>query len=184
MAWFFRFLEALYEALRGEYHTAPEAPKLPDTPSLLPKPTNMTPQQLLYNVAKDSLGTHMTLDDSVPMQVGCAEAVSAVLKDAGVPGIPPKGIAGTASLLAFLEKSPNFSEIEQGEPGSVIISATGTGNGKIRGHVGICGINGIMSNESQTGLWREQWDETSWDSYYRRYGGIPTRRFRYNGAVV
>ncbi len=143
------------------------------------KPT-MNNAQKLYAVAKESLGTHMTMNDAVPIQTGCAEAVSKVLSEAGVP-MPKYGIAGTAELLAWLKASPLFTEINQYEAGAVIVSATGSGNGKIRGHTGILGNLGIMSNESQTGLWKENWDVQSWDNYYVRYGGLSKHLFRYSG---
>lgn len=177
-------MEELATRLKWSYQVETEAiPESPPEPLQAPvePPKPMTPPELLYSVAKDSLGTHMTLDESVDKSVGCAEAVSAVLKHAGVPGIPKRGIAGTAQLSEFLRASPSFTKIPAYEVGAVIISPTGSGNGRIRGHVGICANHGILSNESQTGLFKEQWDLPSWTAYYGTYGGFPLSYYRYNG---
>ncbi len=59
-------------------------------------------------------------------------------------------------------------------PGNVVISVTGTGNGTItHGHAGICGKAGnIMSNDSATGLWQQNYSVVSWVKYYRGKGGM------------
>ncbi len=148
-----------------------------NTPQEAPVATTKTKGQVLYETAAQCLGQHMSLNNAVPISVGCAEALSAVLKKAGF-SVPKLGIAGTTQMLAWLETNPAFVEVSSYKRGQIIISATGTGNGKIRGHCGVEGDKGIMSNESQSGLWKEQWDIDSWNSYYERYGGIPTRYFQ------
>lgn len=142
--------------------------------------------QHLYEVAKDCLDTHQTLDPSVSSEVGCAEAISSILKLAGVLYLPQGGIPGTATLIGWLEASTQFEEIMTPEASAVIISPSGFGNGKIPGHVGILGIKGvavpadfgIMSNDSNTGLFREFWILSKWYTYYAGYGGLPVRFFR------
>ena len=161
-----RFMRWLY----GNKTTIDDMPSIDNTTEI----PLMTELQKIYSIAKESIGTHMTLDESVPISVGCAEAVSKVLWEAGLP-IPAKGIPGTFDLLKWLET--NLKEVDTYTVGAVIISATGTGNGRIRGHTGICAQYGILSNESQTGLLREQWDIASWTDYYGRYGGFPIRYF-------
>lgn len=151
-----------------------------------PKPAPMpTKQDQLYALAKSLIGEHLTLNEAVPWMVGCAEAVSTVLHRFGTPGIPPRGIEGTAALLAFLEHSPAFEEVNDYEVGNIIISATGSGNGRVRGHVGICGVTQIMSNNSENGRWGTTWSINgpasigqNWVQYYQVYGGIPTRFFK------
>lgn len=141
----------------------------------------------LYNIAKESLGTNKTLDHLIPHEVGCAEALSAVLKLAGVWNLPSTGIPGTASLLAWLEaNTTQFEAITEPEAGCIIISPTGQGNNRIPGHTGILGIRGvqvpsdfgIMSNDSNTGLFLEQWTLAKWKQYYQDYGGLPIKFFR------
>lgn len=144
-----------------------------------------TMEDTIYAIAKESLGKHITLNESVPSDVGCAEAVSYILKKAGAL-IPPSGIPGTASLLAWLEVSPDFIEVDIPEPGAVIVSATGSGNGNITGHTGILGKKGamytddygVLSNDSATGIFRELWSYRAWVNYYQLEGGMKVRLFR------
>lgn len=138
----------------------------------------MTPQTRLLVLAKSLLGKHLTLDESIPAMVGCAEAVSFVLRQFGFT-IPNGGIAGTASLLAFLLQYSGVKEVSSPTPGCLLVAATGTGNGKNRGHTGVMGENGIiMSNNSETGKWDTQWNLTRWLANYDGYGGIKTRYFQ------
>lgn len=152
-----------------------QAPKQPEEPIKYEEGGNQP--ELLYQLAKGLLGRHLTMDESVPWMVGCMEAASYILDAFDIPGIPVKGIPGTIVGLEFLISSPCFKEVWEYSVGAVLIAATGTGNGKIRGHVGICGINQIMSNNSETGKWDTQWDIKRWLAYYGDYGGIKTRYF-------
>lgn len=154
-------------------------------PIMEPSPIVLTMPTIIYNTAKKYLGVHVTLNPNVAPEVGCAEAVSFILKNAGI-AIPEGGIAGTASLADWLSKSPQFEEIHEPEQGCVIVSATGAGNGQVRGHTGImAAFNlqyasdwGILSNDSQTGLFLELWSLASWDQFYGKTGGLPVRFFR------
>lgn len=140
----------------------------------------------IYKAAAASLGKRMTLNEAVPASVGCMEAVSAVLALTGIKD-GPQGIAGTAAGLAWFEASPYFKEWEgMLEEGDIVMYATGTGNNSIEGHVLIAGQYGktyagdwgLMSNESATGLFHEQWSLTRAKAYYEIAGGIPRRVFR------
>lgn len=169
--------EMLEQIVHGDMHQVvldhTEQP-LPVTPT--PMPTQ-TKAELLYTLSKGLLDTHLSLNDAVPWMVGCMEAVSKVLVEFDITGIPAKGIEGTFAGLDFLKQSLQFNEIYTYTPGAVVIAATGTGNGKIRGHVGICGNNSIMSNNSETGKWDTQWDIDRFTAYYNGYGAIPIRYF-------
>ncbi len=139
----------------------------------------------IYNVAKDNLGEHLTLDNNVNPEVGCAEAISKILQLAGV-SVPNRGIAGTAALLAWLEANPDFEAIQEPEQGAIIVSSTGSGNGSVRGHTGCFGAFGamyngdwgIVSNDSNTGTLREQWCLKDWVAYYETKGGLTTKYLR------
>lgn len=160
--------------------TITHMPDVPTTTVPLEAPINLvaeTPSETLYMIATGLIGHHLTMDESVPWMVGCMEAVSFILDAFAVPGIPVTGFAGTAAGLAFILRSPRFMEVNSYTVGAVIIAATGTGNGKIRGHVGICGKIQIMSNNSETGKWDTQWTIDRWLAYYTNYGGIKTRYF-------
>lgn len=147
---------------------------------------NMTDtEERIYTVAKDNLGTHLTLNENVDPEVGCAEAVSKILQLAGV-SVPAHGIAGTAALLAWLQANPDFEAIDAPEQGCLIVSATGSGNGTVEGHTGaVAAFNlmyvndwGICSNDSNTGTLREQWCLKDWIAYYETTGGLKTHYFR------
>lgn len=143
---------------------------------------------ILYTVAKNSLGTKQTLNDSVPSDVGCSEAVSALVSIAGV-SIPAGGIAGTSQMYTFLQHSPRFLQIAAPEVGAIIISPTSS-TGKIaHGHVGVLAMFnvqynqdwGIISNDSDTGLVHEQWCLKNWINYYHIYGELELAYFRLVG---
>lgn len=147
------------------------------TPNVTVKPMP-THTELLYEEAKRVRGTRVFLDPSVDPRLGCATAVSAVIKAVKFTAIPKGGISGTASLLEwFLDHPDLYEEVLYYQHGCIVMSATGTGNGRVRGHVGIAGKNCIMSNNSQDGLWSEHWDKDSWLEYFTGYGAIPTRYF-------
>lgn len=127
----------------------------------------------------------MTLNDTVPAEVECAEAVSAVLALAGISD-GAKGIAGTAALDAWMASSPLFELITIPEEGAIIVSPTGAGNGTIEGHTGIFGKYdlqfpgdwGILSNDSATGRFLERWSWVRWQAYYKTAGGLPCTIYR------
>lgn len=130
----------------------------------------------IYLVAKGNLGKHLTLNPDVPPEVGCAEAVSTVLKQAGI-AVPTEGIAGTAALYAWLPQN-GFSRADTPQAGDIIVSPTGMGNGTVRGHTGVVGNAGILSNDSQSGLFLELWTIDKWQEFYGSQGGLPVAFFR------
>lgn len=147
----------------------------------------MTPAETsIYNVSKGNLGKHITLNNEVPPELGCAEAVSFILKHSNIAGIPMGGFAGTASLYEWLTQSAYFERIQAPEQGCIVVSPTGMGNGVVRGHTGILGgFNvqypndwGILSNDSQSGLFLELWRLSSWEQYYGDIGQLPVAFFR------
>lgn len=144
-----------------------------------------TPSQELYQAAKNSLGKHMTLNDNIPAEVGCAEAVSAIFKLVDVSD-GPEGIAGTTALGQWMASNPRFERITELEEGAIVVFETGTGNGSIEGHVFICAAFnlafpndwGLMSNDSASGLFLERWNWTRANAYYHLTGGLPINIFR------
>lgn len=139
----------------------------------------------IYSQAKLNLGNHLTLNNTVPAEVGCAEAVSKILSLANI-SVPPTGIAGTASLYEWLVTNPAFEKITNPEQGAIIVSPTGMGNGTIEGHTGIIGSFGVQfpndwgicSNDSATGKFLETWSYERWIAYYEQSGGLPIYLFR------
>ncbi len=126
----------------------------------------------IYNAAKAGLGTHLTLDPTVPNEVGCAEAVSTILAKAGIQGIPQRGFAGTYDLWQWLKTNRQFTQTVNPEVGGVIISPTGTSTKgpEQHGHVGIILQHGIGSNDSTTGLFKENYTYAGWLSSFQNRG--------------
>jgi len=181
MAWIQKLIEYLATLFKWETELEPMPEPIP-TPPVVPTPPvepvkPPTAQERLYTLSKSLLGQKLGKDKSIPIGVNCANACSDVLIRFGIKGLPPKGIAGTYQLGRFLEDSPLFKETGEYKAGNVIINQTGTGNDKIRGHVGICGNTSIMSNNSENGLWDTQFNWERWRKYYQVYGGIKTRFF-------
>lgn len=142
-----------------------------------------TLSQAIYTTAAAVLGTHITLDASVPPDLGCAEAVSYILTKAGIPNIPPEGFPGTAGLYTWLQA--NFILTTTPQAGDVVISPTGTSTtGSPHGHTGIVAKYGILSNDSDTGLFLEKYTQASWETYFHGTEGFPVfyYRFYYNYA--
>lgn len=121
----------------------------------------------IYNAARSFLDKHITLDENVPHELGCAEALSMVLKSVNTPKFPPMGFAGTYAFEVWLEA--NFKKIDKPVPGAIIISPT---IGKKHGHIGVCGKYGIMSNDSNTGLFLELWTIDKWIQNYKNILGL------------
>lgn len=146
----------------------------------------MTPTEAkIYEVLKEKLGTHLTLNNNVPAEVGCAECASTIFKLSGFT-MPTAGIESTLSLLQWAQANPHLQEISQPEQGAFIINATSTGNGTVEGHCGFLAAYGVMyvgdygicSNDSNTGTLREQWNYQNWVKYYEVAGGMKTHIFR------
>ncbi len=180
------FVEFIIETILALFGR-PEPEELETVKIIKPTPQPMQPTnaEKLYEAAKARLDVPLTLDESVPIEVRCAEAVSTVFKAIGLP-VPEKGIASTFDMEVWLAKCGLFEEIYTPEKACIIIAATGTGNGRIRGHVGIMGEFGlafyqdwgIMSNDSNTGLFTELFSLAKWIARYNGIGGFKTRFYR------
>lgn len=143
--------------------------------TMLPQSTQtITPSQRLYNLGYSLLGKKLTLDTTVPAMYGCAQALSFVLKEYGLP-MPTRGISSTNEMEKWLEK--NCTEIQSPTVGSIIISVSFTGMAGARGHVGIVGNKSIMSNASETGTWECWWSLPSWLQHYKVDKKLRTRYF-------
>lgn len=149
-----------------------------------PTCTQQTSLERIYETAKAALNTQLTLDPSIPAELGCAEAVSTILKRCEY-DIPANGIPGTATLYAWLKNNPLFRELvdyqEAPKPGTIIISPAGTSSvGFPHGHVGIVARFGVLANDSNTGLFRENYTLQTWQQFF---GGIRKLQTFYFEAV-
>lgn len=135
-------------------------------------------RKLIVKKATRYLGTDASPDDIVDDVVGCAESVTTILAEC-IPSFPI--IVGTWTLYDHLNRSPNWVRVYDPQPGDVLVSPTGMGNGKIRGHTGILSERGvIMSNDSYSGKWMANYTVESWKKRYVVLGGIPMYYFRYH----
>lgn len=156
---------------------------------MLPNPTIknniQSPADIqIWRTAVASLGVCLVPPSDDP-ELGCAISVN-MLFEKTFPSLGQIG-GGTSTygLLQALIKSPYFIEITemQALPGDIIMAATGTstlnGTPISNGHVGIMAEKqNIMSNESATGLWTQNYTLPSFIQHYQVEGGYPVRFFR------
>lgn len=134
-------------------------------------------RQTIYDTACLNLKTDVSPNDIAPDEYGCAETVSDLLKMAGFDiGL----YLSTYQLYYALKSNSGFIRVDTPLYGDIIISPTGFGNGMLpNGHVGICGKDDkIMSNNSFTGLFEENYTQDAWKARYQKVGGYPLIYFR------
>ena len=187
---FWRRWEDSYEGIISITHTAPAS----DAPSMTvpvfsesitqPITNPMTNPEKFYNAAKSDLGLHETLNENVPIEVGCAQAWSAVARQAGVEGIPPTGFSSTNQVDAFCASNEQFELIDGPELGATVVAISTPSE---HGHVGSYamfnvqynGDWGILSNDSNTGTIREQWSGNEFNQYYKGTLGLVIHIYRW-----
>ena len=178
MTFWKHFLEALKDLVyifthgKEELETSVPVVVRPPEP---PEPTQPTPSEKLLTLSEEYENTDPSPADKVDDVVACVDSLTNVIIRL-YPNFPKSYY--TPILLADLKKSPFFKETSKAESGSVILNATGTGNGTLRGHCGVIGRNGrIRSNDSRTGLWTDYYTIETWQQRYRLTGGMPTHIF-------
>lgn len=130
----------------------------------------------LFKVAQASLGVDISPLDAVSDDLGCAESVSWIIRKV-ISDFPI--ITGTWTLNKKLSEDLRFERVYYYHPGTIIISPTGSGNGKIPGHVGICGEGqDIMSADSFDGVFKLNFTQNTWRSRYGQLGGMPIYYYR------
>lgn len=139
----------------------------------------------VYEIAKESLGKHIAENPSIAPDVNCANSVSYVFVSAKVENFSSAGFAGTDLLYAWAKE--NLEQIANPEAGCLVISPTGTSSiGTLHGHTGICGQpglmgngrTGVMSNDSDTGLFMEKYSIETWHQLFGEALGFPVYYFR------
>ena len=140
----------------------------------------MTPNSTkLYNEAKALLGQSLGADNASDGYgtLACAESVNFIATRAI--GTPIGGLNSTAAMYIALCDTARFTRVSSPLAGDIVISPTGmsTTNAAWHGHVGIAGEFGIMSNNSENGLWQEEYTTDSWKQSFAARG-FPTYYFR------
>ena len=131
-----------------------------------PKPIEpkKTPEQIVVEAARSALNRDVTPGDEVPDGVACVAQLVAVLSK--TENALPKSLTYTPYLLDVLKSHKKWKATLTPKAGCIIISPTvGETN---KGH---CGIflteTRIASNDSQSGLWRDNYSFDSWVRYFK-----------------
>lgn len=141
---------ALHQAQKNNLIDLSEPPMPSTTPANMPPATAAAPStsptskaQQVYETAVSALGKHLTLNDAVNPETGCAEAVSWILRNCDYT-LPPGGIPTVLGLIAWM-KEQGFEETDVATPGCII---TASGNPE-HAHIGIIMKYGVASNDSR-----------------------------------
>ena len=126
----------------------------------------------LYLMAISKLGKDASPQDRASDEYGCVESVTEIIH-AMLPEVPV--MLGTYTFWEYMQRSQRFQETLYPERGCIVISPTGTSSKKAKnGHVGIMGDNEIiMSSDSRSGLFLENYALKSWKLYYKDKLGFP-----------
>lgn len=132
-------------------------------------------QKRIYTYARILIGTDVST--TVNNSIACAETVSRILMELG---ILDRVITGTYTFFEYLSTSGRFMKVQIPQAGDIIVSPTGLGNGKLpNGHIGIVEMNNrIISNDSSSGKIKSNYTLTTWNSFYKSYGGYPVYFYR------
>jgi hypothetical protein len=147
----------------------------------IPPVPQKTNREKLYETALTFIGKDASPKDAAPDEYGCMETVDSIHKACFGEYINPAKLSlSTTETYKYLLSSQGFVEPSEPMFGDIIISPTGYGNGGLsNGHVGILGkSNIIMSNNSDSGKWEENFTTTTWRSRYVGKGGFPVKYFR------
>lgn len=125
--------------------------------------------------ALTKLNIDVTPDDKIPDEVACVESLCEVLNK--VISFPK--LSYTPDLVRELKKHPRVQGTLDFNEASIIVCATGSGNGTMRGHCGVVGTNKeIISNNSKTGIWEYNYTIDSWVARFRNKGGMAILLFK------
>lgn len=133
---------------------------------------------LFYEVAKKCLNKSQVPNGYDPV-LGCAISLNTIHKKTF--GREIGGGSSTLNLYNALKNDNTFISVIDPVYGDIIISPTGTApitSPLPHGHVGIVAKYGIMSNNSNNGLWEVNHSLESWTKYYKIKGGYPIYYFR------
>lgn len=124
----------------------------------------------IYNIAADCVRNprHLTLNHMVPNEVGCCEAVSWILLNAGFK-IPHGGIAGVNDLIDWMIDN-GFEEMGAPIPGAIVTAHSPNLRNTAYAHAGVVLQFGMGSNNSATGKFEQNYSLASWDRYFGGHG--------------
>ena len=141
--------------------------------------------EILYKTTLKYIGRDASPADLADDDVGCADTVSSLLREAfgSQMGIPY--MVSTYLMYKALLSSGSYAKSNRPSRGCIVISPSGYGNGNLsNGHVGIVGdeirpgVWEIISNNSPTGTLEKNYDTDRWRSRYVHTGGYPMEYFK------
>jgi len=146
------------------------APVPPPPPAPLPpKPESLADSlaDRLADAATAALDTEPTPLDQVQDAVACVASLVAVTRP--VLQLDPT-LAYTPHLLDALKADKRFVSTKIPKRGCIIVSPT---VGQVRGHCGIfLDANTIASNDSRSGLWKDNYTFKKWADYFKHKKGL------------
>lgn len=157
--------------------------KRDDAPAVLPvtiKPMPQTKAEQLYQTAKNCLGIDMSPADIAPDSLACAESLNGVFFKAFGTHLGT-GAALTSTLALYKEMSldTRLQKVDTPIAGDIIISPTGLSTKHSpHGHCGIWGNFDVMSNDSDTGKWKDNYTHEAWYNVFSKELGFPIYFFR------
>lgn len=138
----------------------------------------LIPETIVKKV-KELLGTDFTNDQIVPDEVSCAYAVTTLLNKID-PTVPIE--VATYNLNLYFRNSGKFERIYAPEAGCFVICPTGTNTRPdiiYNGHVGVyIDDYHIVSNDSPSGLFIQNYDTDKWRKRYVDRGGFEVFLYR------
>lgn len=183
MKWIDSFIAWLEKVLRWD-KTVPSLDHITEVP-ITPKPmTNeMTNTQKLYAVALGSIGKDMSPLDRAPDSLGCMESLDGVYFACfGEHLLSLENRLSTELGYQAMILDPRLEKIDIPEAGDIVISPTGySKKGFSHGHTGIWGKYDVMSNDSASGLWRDNYTHEAWYTVFGTTLGFPIYFFRVRG---
>ena len=128
-----------------------------------------------FDVCKSALGTDASPNDEAPDELACANTVTELMRKV-YPETPK--INGTWTLWEYLKK--NWAEVKTYEPGTIIISPTGTGTGT--GHAGVVMEDGLIASNNSfgpnKGKFTINYTRETWNSKYAVKQKMPVYLYR------
>lgn len=154
-------------------------PSLPPNPPPMP-PVTKTNREKLYDTAKASLGRDMSPLDIAPDRLACMESLDGVYFSAfGEHLLSQENRLSTEKGYQAMVQDKRLQKVSTPLPGDIVIDPTGySKKGSLHGHTGIWGNYDVMSNDSNTGLWTDNYTHDAWHNVFEKTLGFPTFYFR------
>lgn len=176
-SWFFNHStwDLLEEALQGDKDKV----TLDYTTETILNPKPMDKAQKLYDTAVACIGIDMSPADIAPDSLACAESLNGVyFKAFGEHLGTSAALTSTKALYESMLKDVRLKQIYTPDLGSIVISPTGYSTKHAsHGHTGVAGKFDIMSNDSASGLWRDNYEKSAWVNVFEKTLGFPTYYF-------